>query len=163
MNLKCTKILLDKLKIDTKTIKTNLILDPNLNNWHINLLKFGRTNTLLLTHDKTLYSFFIGGYKADNFKNFDICIKEDIFKIMYSLNFQQKQIEVILQSMENLTYSKTDDKSVLSSMTQIKRFIESSVYRGDDIIDINKRINTIPLKVLEFATSNEKLIEFLNS
>jgi len=70
MNLKCTKILLDKLKID---VKTNLILNPSLNNWHINILKFGRINTLLLTHDKTLYSFFIGGYKADNFKNFDIC------------------------------------------------------------------------------------------
>lgn len=32
MNLKCTKILLDKLKIDVKTITHNLILNPNLNN-----------------------------------------------------------------------------------------------------------------------------------
>ncbi|MEA3554171.1 MAG: hypothetical protein U9R39_07220 [Campylobacterota bacterium] len=96
----------------------------------------------------------MGGYKADNFKNFDICIKEDIFKIMYALNFQQKQIEVILQSMENLTYSKTDDKAVLSSMTQIKRFIENGVYSGDDIIDINNKINSIPLKALGFSTSN---------
>ena len=162
MNLKCTKTLLDKLKIDTKNMKPNLVLDPSLNNWHCNILKFGRTNTLLLTHDKTLYSFFITGYKAENFKDFGFCIKEDVFKIMYSLNFQQKQVEVILNSMENITYSKTDDKSVLASMNQIKRFVESSLYRGDDVIDINHRINTIPLKVLGFSTGGEKFSEFLN-
>ena len=163
MNLKCTKTLLDKLKIDTKNMKPNLVLDPGLNNWHCNILKFGRTNTLLLTHDKTLYSFFIGGYKAENFKNFDFCIKEDVFKIMYSLNFKQKQVEIILQSIENITYSKTDNKSVLASMTQIKGFVESSLYHGDDIIDINHKINTFPLKVLEFRTSSEAFTEFLNS
>lgn len=163
MNLKCTKTLLDKLKIDTKNMKSNLVLDPNLNNWHCNIFKFGRTNTLLLTHDKTFYSFFLSGYKADDFKNFDFCIKEDIFKMMYSLNFQQKQIETILNSMENITYSKTDNKSVLASMTQIKRFVEGGVYRGDDIIDINQRINTIPLKALDSGSSSKNFREFLDS
>ena len=163
MNLKCTKIVLDKLKIDTKNMKTNLVLNPFLNNWHCNILKFGRTNTILLTHDKTLYSFFLSGYKSDDFKKFDFCIKEDIFKIMYSLNFSQKQVEIILQSMENITYSKTNDKSVLASMTQIKRMIESCVYRGDDLIDINARINTMPLKVLEYGSSDEEFKKFLDS
>ena len=78
------------------------------------------------------------------------------------MNFQQKQIEVILQSMENITYSKTDNKSVMSGMTQIKLFVESCVYNGDDIIDINNKINTIPLKALDFSTSAEVFIEFLD-
>ena len=127
------------------------------------VIKFGRTNTLLFTHDKTLYSFFLSGYKAEHFKNFEFCIKEDIFKIMYSLRFPQKHVEIILESMENITYSKTDNRSVIASMTQIKRFVEHGVYNGDDMIDINRRINTIPIKAVGYFNSNEMFEEFLNS
>ena len=162
MNLKCTKILLDKLKIkDIDIKKDGLVLNQDLNNWHCNLLKFGRINTVLLTNDKTLYSFFLTGYKANDFKNFKLVASEDMFKILYSLDFKQKYIEIILNSLENITYSKTSNKSVLATMTQIKRFVELGIYRDENIIDINKKINSIPHKIIEYKTSSELFNELL--
>ena len=164
MNIQCTKNLLDKLKIKPNDLKkTNLILNPFLNNWHCNLMKFGTTNTILLTNDKTLYSFFITGYKADDFKDFKVAISEDVFTILRHLDFTQKQIEVILNSLQNITISKSSNKGVLASMTQIKRFVEYEVFKDDyDLAVANKRINTIIHTKLEYKNSYEAFIDLLN-
>ena len=81
MNLKCTKILLNKLKINQKEIQSQSLSSHDIDNWHANVIKFWRINTVLLTQDKTLYSFFLGGYKAEDFKKFEENIRQDIFKI----------------------------------------------------------------------------------
>lgn len=163
MNIKCTKNLLDKLKLNPKDLKENLVLNPNLNNWHANLIKFGRVNTILLTHDKTLYSFFLTRYKAKDFKEFEYCIKEDIFKTMFSLGFEQSKVETILESMETITYAKTDNKSILASMNQIRYHVEACVYRGDEVVDINESINQIPLKALNWKNGYEVMMEELSN
>jgi hypothetical protein len=164
MNIQCTKTLLDKLKIKKEDIKIDgLVLNQDLNNWHCNLMKFGTTNTILLTNDKTLYSFFITGYKADDFKNFKVAIGEDIFTILRHLDFTQKQIEVILDSLQNITISKSSNRSITSSMTQIKRFVEYEVFRDDyDLVEANRKINTIIHTKLEYKNSYEAFIALLD-
>ena len=159
MHIKCTKLLLDKLKLNLKDLQNQSISNPNIDNWHANIIKFWRVNTVLLTQDKTLYSFFFGGYKAEDFKNFEKNIKEDIFKIMVSLGFKANIIETIIDSMENISYSKTDNKSVLGTMNQIKYFIESWVSDNKDIIDINKSINQITLSALNRKYASEMFNE----
>ena len=56
MNLKCTKKLLDILKIKNP----NNFKIPNTNedieNWHCNILDYGKIYGVLLTNDKTLFS-----------------------------------------------------------------------------------------------------------
>lgn len=163
MHIKCTKVLLDKLKINSKDVQNQSISSQDMNNWHANIIKFWRVNTILLTQDKTLYSFFLGGYKAEDFKNFEKNIREDIFKIIVNLDFQANIIETIIDSMENISYSKTDNKSVLGTMNQIKYFIESWVSDNKDIIDINKSINQIPLSALNRKYSSETFSQLYKS
>jgi hypothetical protein len=74
---------------------------------------------------------------------------------MVSLGFKVNIIETIIDSMENISYSKTDNKSVLGTMNQIKYFIESGVSDNKDIISINKSINEIPLSALNRKYSSE--------
>jgi hypothetical protein len=45
----------------------------------------------LITNDKTLFSFYLFGYKTSDFKHFTEIIREDIFKIMVNSGFEQKQ------------------------------------------------------------------------
>lgn len=150
MHIKCTKVLLDKLKINSKDLQNQSISGHCIDNWHANIIKFWRINTILLTHDKTLYSFFLGGYKADDFKNFEKNIRENIFKIMVAIDFKANIIETIIDSMESISYSKTDNKSVLGTMNQVRYHIESWIYDNNDIIAINKNINQIPLSPLNW-------------
>jgi hypothetical protein len=66
MNLKCTKKLLDKLKI--KNI--NNVEDQTseaIENWHCNIFDYGKIYGVLITNDKTLFSFYLFGYRTSDF------------------------------------------------------------------------------------------------
>ena len=121
MNLQSTKILITKLKKDTVEIDTMRYSD--IDNYHCNLLKFGRVNSILITNDKTLYSFFIYGLTANDFINFGEVVKQSVFKLLLESGFFQDQFEKVLNSMESINYSKTSNRSVISSMNEMKRHI----------------------------------------
>ena len=97
MILQLTKKLSDKLKVDLVEIDTTKHND--IGNYHCNLLKFGRYNCVLITNDKTLFSFFIYGLIASDFKDFKESISQPIFKIMVELGFSQYQFEKVLLSL----------------------------------------------------------------
>lgn len=160
MNLQLTKKLSDKLKVDMVEIDTTKYSD--IDNYHCNLLKFGRDNCVLITNDKTLFSFFIYGLTSNDFKDFEMVIGERIFKLLIEFGFSQSQFEKVLNSLQNIQYSKTSNRSVTASMNDMKKFIESSVYNGDNLFEINKRINQIPYKTNGYKQSYELFSKLLS-
>ena len=159
MNLQLTKKLSDKLKVDLVKIDTPNYSD--IENYHCNLLKFGRDNCILITNDKTLFSFFIYGLKAVDFKDSKESISQPIFKILMELGFSQSQFEKVLLSLENIQYSKTSNRSVISSMNDMKNQIESYIYHGDNIYDINRKLNQTPYKYIGYKSSTDLYKELL--
>jgi len=148
LNLQLTKKLSDKLKVDLVEIDTTKYND--IENYHCNLLKFGRDNCVLITNDKTLFSFFIYGLKAVDFKDFKESISQPIFKILMELGFSQSQFEKVLLSLENIQYSKTSNRSVISSMNDMKNQIEAYLYSGDNIYELHRKLNTTPYKYVGY-------------
>lgn len=148
LNLQLTKKLSDKLKMNLVEIDTTKYND--IENYHCNLLKFGRDNCVLITNDKTLFSFFIYGLKAVDFKDFKESISQPIFKILMELGFSQSQFEKVLLSLENIQYSKTSNRSVISSMNDMKNQIEAYLYGGDNIYELHRKLNTIPYKYVGY-------------
>ena len=161
MNLQLTKKLSDKLKVDLVEIDTTDYND--IENYHCNLLKFGRDNCILITNDKTLFSFFIYGLKAVDFKDFEESISQRIFKILVELGFPQQQFEKVLESLENIQYSKTSNRSVISSMNDMKNQIESYIYHGDNIYEINRKLNQTPYKYIGYKSSTDLYKELLGN
>jgi len=160
MNLKCTKKLLDILKIKNP----NNFKIPNANedieNWHCNILDYGKIYAILLTNDKTLFSFYLFGFEKNDFKDFSEIIKQNIFKTMLNLGFEQKRFEVILKSMKNIKFSRTNNKSVITSMNQMLLYIHGRMDREKDLLDIQIGLNNLPVKKLDFKTPREQF-EFL--
>ena len=156
MNLKCTKKLLDILKIKNP----NNFKIPNTNedieNWHCNILDYGKIYAILLTNDKTLFSFYLYGFEKNDFKDFSEIIKQNIFKTMLNMGFEQKKFEVILESMENIKFSKTNNKSLLASMNQMLPYIYTQMDREKDLIDIIEGLNNLPNKKFEWKTPREE-------
>jgi len=72
------------------------------------------------------------------------------------MGFEQKQFEVILESMENIVFSKTDNRKVLASMNQMLPYIHNSMEMQKDLLDINTGLNNLPNKKLGFETSIEQ-------
>jgi len=156
MNLKCTKKLLDILKIKNP----NNFIIPNTNedieNWHCNILDYGKIYAVLLTNDKTLFSFYLFGFEKNDFIDFAEIIKQNIFKTMLNMGFEQKKFEVILESMENIKFSKTNNKRVIASMNQMLPYIHTQMDRENDLLDIQIGLNNLPIKKLDFKTPREE-------
>ena len=162
MNLKCTKKLLDKLKI--KNLNTSEeITDKDIENWHCNILDYGKVYGVLITNDKTLFSFYLFGYKTSDFKHFTEIIKEDIFKLMVNSGFEQKQFEVILESMENIIFSKSDNRGILASMNQMLPAIHHGLEQQKDLLDINISLNKMINSKLDWKKPREEFASLLNT
>ena len=165
MNLKCTKKLLDKLKIKNPKISEEKTKE-DIENWHCNIFDYGKIYAVLMTNDKTLFSFYLFGYRASDFKHFSEIIKEDIFKIMVNSGFEQKQFEIILESMEKITFSKSDNRKVLASMNQMLPYIYHNLDNKRDLLDINIGLNDMPNNKLDWKRPREEfelLLSKLNS
>lgn len=160
MNLQSTKILLDTLK--TTPIEITPSERGDIENYHCNLLKFGKDNCVLITNDKTLFLFFIYGLKSDDFRHFEEVVSESMFKILVELGFPQYQFEKVLDSLQTIHYSKTNDRGVVSSMTDMSRHIERCLLNGDTVSQINRRINHIPYKKNGYKYSIELFKELLS-
>jgi len=156
MNLKCTKKLLDILKIKTDNDFKILNENEDIENWHCNIIDFGKIYAVLLTNDKTLYSFYLFGLEKNDFKDFNEIIKQNIFKTMIGLGFEQKKFEVILESLENIKFSKTDNRGVLASMNQMMPHIYNSMEREKSLLEINKGLNDLPNNKLGWKTPKEQ-------
>lgn len=158
MNLQLTKTLIDIIK--PKFNDVNIQDYPEIDNYHCNLININGVESLLITNNKTLFSFFI--YDID-FENFIETIKQSVFKILVDLEFPQNQFEKILDSMETINYTKTSDKSVLASMNDMKKHIEIGLlFYKDSVLEINQRINDIPYKkngCIKATTLFQKLLE----
>jgi hypothetical protein len=161
MNLQLTKNLSDKLKLTHTDF--NPMTYSDIDDFHVNLLKYGRYNCVLITNDKTLYSFFLFGLKADDFRHFEDIVRERVFKLLMESGLSQNQFEKILESMETFNYSKTSNKSVIASMNDMKKRIEIFLERDDDIYQINKKLNKTPYKAIGYKYPAELFSEILRS
>ena len=161
MNLKCTKKLLDKLKIKNINNQEETT-NKDIEDWHCNILDYGKIYGVLITNDKTLFSFYLFGYKTNDFKNFSEIIKEDIFKLMVNSGFKQKQFEVILESMENITFSKSNNRGILASMNQMLPAIHHDLEQKKDLLDINIGLNNMINSTLEWENPRKAFESLLN-
>ncbi len=164
MIIQCTKKMLDALKIKEPLCKERENLNNELEYWHCNLVKYGKENAVILTHDKTLFSFFLIGLRVEDFKNFDEVISQFIFKILFNLEFEQKKAELVLESLENISYAKSSNKSVLASMNQMKKDIDYGLLLDDeDIFTINYSINNRIYGMINYDKPIDRFHNFLDS
>lgn len=161
MNLQLTKNLSDRLRRTLIDIES--LPHSDIDDFHCNLLKFGRYNCVLITNNKTLYSFFLFGFKADDFKHFEELVRERVFKLLVESGLAQSQFEKILESMETFNYSKTSNRSVIASMNDMKKQIGSYLERDDDIYQINKKLNRTPYKAIGYKYPVELFNEMLKA
>ena len=161
MNLQLTKNLSDRLKPRLNDVQ--LLSHNDIDDFHCNLIKFGRSNCILITNDKTLYSFFLFGLKADDFKHFEEVIRERVFKLLVESGLSQNQFEKILESMETFNYCKTSNRSVIASMNDMKKRIEIFLEREDNIYEINKKLNKTPYKTVGYKYPIDLFSQMLKS
>lgn len=160
MNLQLTKKLNDKFK--KNLVEMNMDECDEAQDYHCNLIKSGRKNCILITHNATLFSFVLIDLKVKDFKEFEFILKERVFKILVSLNFSQEEIENVLSSMQNINYFKTNNRRVLGCMNEMVYYLDEFLYRGEDFIQVHEKLNNIPYKTINYSYPIEEFKLLLN-
>lgn len=155
--LKCTKKMLDEIGI-----KTPAAIEPRdnatelLGDWCVNLLRIQRKKCLLIVNEKTLFSILVPEVKKAQIQNINVVFREALFAALIDEEFAAEQAEKILTEYDEITISKTDNRSVLGSMNDYayhyKHFIESAGgFEMCRIPSLIMHLNRMPMGAKNYA------------
>src|SRR5690554_3577406 len=114
MNIQCTKKLLDKMKVKPEEIADK----SDFFDWHANLIQFNRHNTIVFTNNLFRYSIILYRVKAADLNQIDRLFRKSLIEIFHGENIDQKLIDKYILQAGKIRFTKTSDRSVLSSMNQ---------------------------------------------
>jgi hypothetical protein len=124
------------------------LIDHNAvgDSWHANLLRIDRRKCVLFTHDTTLYSVFVPGLRKPDFAQLDQVFGLRLFKALLWEGFPQPLIERMLDACRAVRFTRSNNRSVLGSMNDLRFQIEVGVAHAGglgqvDLADLHQRLN----------------------
>jgi len=143
MIIRCTQKLLSELKIKPVPVASS---DDPFWCWHANMFYIERRKCVLITHDQTLFTFFIPALKKPDFQAFPHVFGQALFKNMLCEQIPQDEIETVLDQCREVEYGKTNSRSVLGSMNDLRFQLEYFIYdqgglAQTDVYELNHRLN----------------------
>jgi len=135
-----------------------------LGSWHANLIRIERRKCLLLTNDRTLYSFLIPGAKKKDLGNI-----REIFVLHLKMNLEKEgfgpeDVNKALEEYSEITIAPTTSRSVLGSMNDLADQVDFLVSRAGgleegDILTVNMMLNRIPMGAIKYRYAIDKVYE----
>jgi len=161
--IRCTQKLLQKLPL----VPDEGMEVPPEDCWHANLIRIDHHDCVLLTHNVTLFSLFVPGVCNADFKQFTEMFGQALFKTMRHFDFSQQQIEYMLDSSSEIRVSKTNSRSVLGSMNDMKQMLDHTAFlhgglAGMNMAEMFQVLNHTPFKAIDYNFPEEKLREMLS-
>ena len=161
MILQATKKMQDFVGVKTAEVPDGT---EQFQSWHANLFYLNRKKCLLLTHNESIYSLFLYNVVKKEVPTLTERIKKQLKEQMRRDDFTIAQIAHMLESLGEIHYAKTSDRSVLGYMNDMVHAVKwYAEYDGTvDVSDLNRRINETPYKKAEFAYPKDELKHLLS-
>jgi hypothetical protein len=163
----CTKKLLKELEASPKGSITPEQSSGFLGPWHANLIRIERRKCLLLTNDRTLYSFLVTGVKKKDLGNF-----RELFSLHLNMNlvredFSPGDINKALEEYGEIAIAPSASRSVLGSMNDLAYQADFLVSRAGglekgDMLTVNMMLNRIPMGAIKYRYSIDQVYELFN-
>lgn len=159
LTIRCTQKFLKELKVTPTEVEPQ---GGYIGGWHADLLRIERRKCVLVTNDATLYSLFIPGLRKPEFEHFGEVFMQHLFKNLRCEGFLQNQIERVLNEYKETKIAKTNNRSVLGSMNDLKFQLEHIIWELGgldrlDLIELNNKLNRIPMGAIKYRYSIEAL------
>jgi hypothetical protein len=134
--------------------------------WHANLLRIERRKCVLFTHDATLYSVFVPGLTKPDFEHLGEVFGQRLFKTLLWDGFPQPQIERMLEACRTIRFARSNNRSVLGSMNDLRFQIEVCLAHdgglaNTDLAELHHKLNRIPMSAVSCRDAVEGLRERL--
>ena len=163
--IRCTQKLLKELGVAPTTIENPTGV---LGAWHANILRIERRKCVLFTNDETLYSLFLPGLRKPQFEQLADIFGQELFRALRLEGFSQSQIEAVLEEIRELSFAKTNNRSVLGSMNDLAYQLEWIIstlggLTSCSIDTVNYKLNRIPMSAIKYVYSIDALKKALSS
>ena len=157
----CTNKLLSELK--KNPTKEDAVID-SFWSWHANTFYIERRKCVLVTNDITLFTMFIPALKKLDFQSFHFIFGQQLFKNLLHENIPQNQIEIVLSECEDIQYKRTNNRSVLGSMNELKFQLEYHIeaqggLARTDIFELNHQLNRTIIRPIKYKHPIEMFME----
>jgi len=157
--IRCTAKLLNDLKFKP----TNAPDQPaGLCDWHANLLRLNHKKYVIFTNDLTLYSLLMRWDKTPSSADFLERFRLGLVTSLVREGLVESQLEYFLKEHEQITITKTNNRSVLGSMNDLIFQIKSMIQLGNaptdvDLSEITRQLNRIPMGAINYKVSIDEL------
>lgn len=165
--IRCTNKLFTEMGFKKRDLLQNdNVSRTGLGDWYANLFRLSHYKCIIFTNEMTLFSFVYFSVKKKEILNLS-----DLFRDQFFLALQQEDIPVqvidsILQSYTEIEYAPTSNRRVLGSMNDLVycygRYLEDvGEITAETLLQLNSRINRIPMKAIGFEHAVDKLYTVL--
>ncbi|MCE5172662.1 hypothetical protein LQV63_25665 [Paenibacillus profundus] len=151
ITISCTKKLFELSSFveeqDTET-------DDEFFKWHANVFRMAKKNNLIIMNNKTRYCFVLFGIKKEHFKNFKQLFVKSLIDNLQAEGIPDSKINEYVDKANKMKFTKTYDRSVLGSMTDMVKMTEFLIedylpMQEMNILDLNKKNNHSPIVKLK--------------
>ncbi|MCM3342102.1 hypothetical protein M3650_26620 [Paenibacillus sp. MER TA 81-3] len=113
-----------------------------------------KKNNLIIMNNKTRYCFVLFGIKKEHFKNFKQLFVKSLIDNLQAEGIPDSKINEYVDKANKMKFTKTYDRSVLGSMTDMVKMTEFLIenylpMREMNILDLNKKNNHSPIVKLK--------------
>lgn len=162
LSLECTKKLRDELKRD---IPKNQDTTPDpFYSWHSHLFFLNRKKCVIVMNSLTRYNFIMLGLKKEDFKAYDERVIAGIRENLLADGAPLEQVDAYMKACDQITWSPTSDRSIVSQMNEMIRSIEywNSIDKCEGIepnsAEINRKLNKFVMLKLPMYYSGETML-----
>ncbi|TFE19346.1 DUF6933 domain-containing protein [Cohnella luojiensis] len=122
--------------------------------WHANVFRMAKKNNLIFMNNRTRYCFILFGIKKEHFKNFNELFIKSLSENLRAEGIPDSKINEYVSKANSIKFTKTYDRSVIGSMTDMVKMTEFLIEDYFPIqemnnIDLNKKNNHSPIVKLK--------------
>ena len=163
MLIRCTKKLLDELKVIPESVED----EEPLFSWHANIILVNRRKTVVLMNDLSRYAVVLFGLKAKELKTLNDIAYQGIRETFQAEGIKDEVIDQYLLQAKQVQYTKTIDRT---SVARLNKACESTTFFIEDLLQdsiIQQKVSKRVSRVLvgdgknSYILPNEKLYEEL--
>jgi len=156
--IKCTA----KLLVELGTEPIAAPSQPDLSDWHANVLRIERKKFVLFTNDQTLYSFLIRMARRPVPADFIELFRLGLLKSLLAEGLDDPRVAQMLGGQGPTIITRTSSRSVLGSMNELAFQIKHMIhYEGGlanvDFSEIGRELNRILMGAIKYSTGIKEL------
>jgi len=127
-----------------------------LGSWHANLIYIYRRKCILFVNDKTLFNFIAPDVSRAEIKNLAVLFKSYLPCVLSDADFDASAIEKIMSEYDEISYAKTNSRSVLGSLNDLTFHYKYNIQDAGgvhsyEVPSIIRRLNKMPMGAIAYA------------